>query len=96
MNHEEKTEKEVILPIIFSWPYNFQVFAQTQKNFARSHDRETVTFRNSASPPLTWVGEGDLTNTRIEGRKFWYIFSRPAGFAWGCSTNTVVIILVIN
>ena len=24
-----------------------QDFAQSQKNFARSHDRETVTFRNS-------------------------------------------------
>ena len=28
-------------------PYNSQEFAQTQENFARSHDRETVTFRNS-------------------------------------------------
>ena len=27
--------------------YNYQDFAQTQGNFARSHDRETVTFRNS-------------------------------------------------
>ena len=27
--------------------YTFQYFAQTPENFARSHDRETVTFRNS-------------------------------------------------
>ena len=27
--------------------YNSQDFAQTQENVARSHDRETVTFRNS-------------------------------------------------
>ena len=30
------------------WVYTFQDFAQTQQNFARSHDRETVTFKNSA------------------------------------------------
>ena len=29
------------------WVYTSQDFAQTQQNFARSHDRETVTFRNS-------------------------------------------------
>ena len=28
--------------------YNFQDFAQTQENFARSHKHVTVTFRNSA------------------------------------------------
>ena len=28
--------------------YNSQDFAQTPENFARSHDRVTVTFRNSA------------------------------------------------
>ena len=32
--------------------YNYQDFAQTQKNFARSHDRETVTFRNSGERQL--------------------------------------------
>ena len=31
--------------------YNSQDFAQTQENFARSHDRETVTFRNSGLDP---------------------------------------------
>ena len=30
------------------WVYTSQDFAQTQQNFARSHDRVTVTFRNSA------------------------------------------------
>ena len=29
------------------WVYTSQDFAQTQQNFARSHDRVTVTFRNS-------------------------------------------------
>ena len=29
------------------YAYKSQDFAQCQKNFARSHDRETVTFRNS-------------------------------------------------
>ena len=29
------------------WVYKSQDFAQTQHNFARSHDRVTVTFRNS-------------------------------------------------
>ena len=47
MNHEEKTEKEVKMPKFLVCPYNFQEFAQTQEKFARSHDRETVTFRNS-------------------------------------------------
>ena len=28
--------------------YKSHDFAQSQKNFARSHDREIVTFRNSA------------------------------------------------
>ena len=31
------------------WVYTSQDFAQTQENFARSHDRVTVTFRNSES-----------------------------------------------
>ena len=29
------------------WVYKSQDFAQTQQNFARLHDRVTVTFRNS-------------------------------------------------
>ena len=29
--------------------YNSQDFAQTQENFARSQDRETMTFRNSGA-----------------------------------------------
>ena len=31
------------------WVYTSQDFAQSQLNFARSHDRVTVTFRNSAA-----------------------------------------------
>ena len=41
MNHEEKTVKEVKIYL------KSQDFAQNQENFARLHDRETVTFRNS-------------------------------------------------
>ena len=33
--------------IFLACAYNYQDFAQTQENFARSHDRVTVTFRNS-------------------------------------------------
>ena len=33
--------------------YNSQDFAQTQEYFAWSHDRETMTFRNSDSTQLT-------------------------------------------
>ena len=29
------------------WVYKSQDFAQTEQNFARSHDHVTVTFRNS-------------------------------------------------
>ena len=34
------------------WVYTSQDFAQTQQNFARSHDRMTVTFRNSGWSPV--------------------------------------------
>ena len=36
--------------------YQSQNFAQSQENFARSHDRETVTFRNSAYSMDSFVG----------------------------------------
>ena len=42
MNYVENTEK-----VVKNHKYNSQDFAQTQENFAQSHDRETVTFRNS-------------------------------------------------
>ena len=46
------------------WVYTSQDFAQTQQNFARSHDRETVTFRNSAlhgQPPNQIVRPGAVS-----------------------------------
>ena len=46
MNNEEKTEKEVEIHNFLVCAYNSQDFAQIQENFARSHDRATVTFRN--------------------------------------------------
>ena len=47
LKHEEKTVKEVKLHKFLVCAYKSQDFVQSQKNFARSHDRETVTFRNS-------------------------------------------------
>ena len=38
------------------WVHASQDFAQTQKNFARSHDRVTVTFRNSAGATRVALG----------------------------------------
>ena len=45
---KKKTVKVVKMPKIFVCASKSQDMAQSQKNFARSHDRETVTFRNSA------------------------------------------------
>ena len=51
VNHEEKAVKEVNMHKFWVCAYKSQDFAQGQENFARSHDRETVTFRNSACAP---------------------------------------------
>ena len=45
---KKKLQKEVEMQKKIVCKYNSQDFAQTQGNFAWSHDRETVTFRNSA------------------------------------------------
>ena len=47
MNHEEKTVEKVGMHKFLVSKYQSQNVAQSQENFARSHDRETVTFRNS-------------------------------------------------
>ena len=47
VKHEEKTTKEVKMHKFLARAYKSQDFAPSQKNVARSHDRETVTFRNS-------------------------------------------------
>ena len=39
----KKIKKEVNMHIFLACAYNYQDFAQTQENLARSHDRETVT-----------------------------------------------------
>ena len=44
---KKKTVKEVKLHKLSVCAYKSQDFAQRQKNFARSHDHATVTFRNS-------------------------------------------------
>ena len=53
MNHEEKTVKEVKMHKFLVSAYKSQDFGQSQENFARSHDPETVTFRNSESVMLS-------------------------------------------
>ena len=45
---KNKTVKEVKIYKFLVCACKSQDFAQSQKNFARSHDHETVTFRNSA------------------------------------------------
>ena len=47
MKHEEKNYNEVKMHKFLVCAYKSQDFAQSQKFFARSHDRETVNFRNS-------------------------------------------------
>ena len=47
MKHEEKTVKEVKMHNFVVCACKSQDFAQSQKYFALSHDRETVTFKNS-------------------------------------------------
>ena len=45
---KKKSVKEVKMLKFLVCAYKSQYFGQSQKFFARSHDRETVTFRNSA------------------------------------------------
>ena len=61
MIHEEKAVKEVKMHKFLLSEYKTHDFAQSQENFARSHDRVTVTFRNS---------EMGLTGDRVM-RKYW-------------------------
>ena len=50
MKHEEeKTAKEIKRNKFSVCARKSQDFAQSQKYFVRSHDRETVTFRNSVN-----------------------------------------------
>ena len=51
---KKKTVTEVKIHNFLVCPCKSQDFDQSQQNFARSHDRETVTFRNSA---LNWEKE---------------------------------------
>ena len=46
VKHEEKTAKEVKMHKLLACACKSQDFAKSQKNFARSHNRDTVTFRN--------------------------------------------------
>ena len=45
---KKKTVKQVKMYFFLVGACKSQDFAQSQKNFARSQDRETMTFRNSA------------------------------------------------
>ena len=44
---KKNTVKEVEMHTFLVCAYKSQDFAQSQKKIARSHDRETVSFRNS-------------------------------------------------
>ena len=44
-------------------------FAESQNIFARSHDRETVTFRNSAFAREIWLTIGLLMSKIVTGPK---------------------------
>ena len=44
---KKKTVKKGKMHILLVCACKSQDFGQSQKNFAQSHDRETVTFRNS-------------------------------------------------
>ena len=46
---KKNTVKEVKMHKFLVCPYKYRDSAQSHKNFARSHDHETVTFRNSCS-----------------------------------------------
>ena len=47
----KKLKKNMVkMPTFLVCTYNSQDFAQIQENLARSHVRETVTFRNSVQP----------------------------------------------
>jgi hypothetical protein len=45
---KKKTVKEVKNHIFLDYAHKSQDFAQSNRNFTRSHDRMTGTFRNSA------------------------------------------------
>ena len=53
---KKKTVKEVKMHKFLVCAYKSQDFAQSLENYARSHDRDTVTFRNSAYSMDSFVG----------------------------------------
>ena len=63
---EKKTAKEVKKHKFLACACKSQDFAQGQKNFARSHDRTTARFRNSA---LTLRKHMHMFCTELEGEK---------------------------
>ena len=52
VKHEEKNAKKVKIHKFFVCACKSQDFAQSQKFFARLHDHETVTFKNSGQNQL--------------------------------------------
>ena len=67
MNQEEKTEKVVKMHTFLVCAYNSKDLAQTKENFARLHDHETVTFRNSV-----WEGNPRLEYLKANREAAWY------------------------
>ena len=52
---KKKNLKEVKMYSFLVCACKSEDFAQSQQNFARSHDRETVTFRNSGAGILNLI-----------------------------------------
>ena len=61
---KKKTLKEVTTQKPLVWACKSQDLAQSQKICARSHDPETVTFRNSGLVNLTCMLEKNVIPTR--------------------------------
>ena len=61
---KEKKVKEVKMHKFLVCAYKYQDLAQSQENFARSYDRETVTFRNSGLHCIT-LHYTALHNTKL-------------------------------
>ena len=57
VKHDEKNVEEVKMYKFLVCAYKSQDFAQSQNLFARSHNCETVTFRNSDPEIFEYVGK---------------------------------------
>ena len=65
---KKKTVKEVKMHKFLVCTCKSQDFAQSQKNFARSHDRMTVTFRNSVYNVQCTLYNAQYTDNTLKRR----------------------------